>query len=128
MKKIILDHFKNSSDVIMALKNHTEQILSIVKLITETQQTNNKVLVAGNGGSCADAEHFTGELICTFSDRNRPIAAECLSKHSAAITAWSNDFGFDTFSKDKLRQMVNGDILILLSTGGGNREAKTSMI
>lgn len=129
MKKIIQDHFKNSSNVIMMLENHTEQILSIVKLIIETQQTNNKVLVAGNGGSCADAEHFTGELICTFSDRNRkPIAAECLSKHSAAITAWSNDFSFDTFFKRQVEANgKSGDILILLSTGGGNKEANTSM-
>ena len=56
------------------------------------------------------------------------LAAECLSKHSAAITAWSNDFGFDTFFKRQVEANgKNGDILILLSTGGGNREAKTSM-
>ncbi len=129
MKNIIKDHFQNSSKTIMNLESHTSQILKIVELIINTQKTNNKVLVAGNGGSCADAEHFTGELICTFSDPDRrPISAECLSKHSAAITAWSNDFGFDTFFKRQvLANGKSGDILILLSTGGGNREANTSM-
>tara|TARA_B100001057_G_scaffold497321_1_gene601128 strand:- start:2548 stop:3135 length:588 start_codon:yes stop_codon:yes gene_type:complete len=129
MKQIIKDHFDNSSKTIMGLESHTKEILKIVELIIKTQKTKNKVLVAGNGGSCADAEHFTGELVCTFSDPDRrPISAECLSRHSAAVTAWSNDFGFDTFFKRQVEASgKSDDILILLSTGGGNRKTNTSM-
>ena len=56
---------------------------------------NNKILLAGNGGSCADTEHFVGELVCTFSDRNLgALSALNLSSSNAALTACSNDFKF----------------------------------
>ena len=129
MKELITEHFQNSSKTIKDLQDHSNEIIEIVRAIVKSQKTNNKVMVAGNGGSCADAEHFTGELTCTFKDRKRkPIAAECLSNHSAAITAWSNDFGFETFFKRQVEANgKKGDLLVLLSTGGGNREANTSM-
>ncbi len=129
MKELITEHFQNSSKTIKDLQDHSNEIIEIVRAIVKSQKTNNKVMVAGNGGSCADAEHFTGELTCTFKDRKRkPIAAECLSNHSAAITAWSNDFSFETFFKRQVEANgKKGDLLVLLSTGGGNREANTSM-
>ena len=58
------------------------------------------MLVAGNGGSCSDAEHFVGELQCTYKDRARkPVSAISLASLPAAITAWCNDFEFLTFYK-----------------------------
>jgi phosphoheptose isomerase len=129
MKKLITNHFDGSAKVITSLKDHTDDIIKITNSIMETHKANKKVLVAGNGGSCADAEHFTGELTCTFKDKDRkPIAAECLSNHPAAITAWSNDFGFESFFKRQVEANgKKGDLLILLSTGGGNKESNTSM-
>ena len=86
-------------------------------------------MVAGNGGSCADAEHFAGELICTFNDRDRKgISAIPLTSHSSAITAWANDFSFESyFERQVVSNGQNGDILFLLSTGGGNLENKASL-
>ena len=67
---------------------------------------NKKILVAGNGGSCADAEHFVGELQCTFKDKSRdPVSAFALGNLAPAITAWSNDFEFLTFLRDKCKHM-----------------------
>jgi D-sedoheptulose 7-phosphate isomerase len=129
MKKLITDHFDGSAKTIMGLKDHIDDIIKITNSIVETQKANKKVLVAGNGGSCADAEHFTGELTCTFKDKDRkPIAAECLSNHPAAITAWSNDFNFESFFKRQVEANgKKGDLLILLSTSGGIKESNTSM-
>jgi len=129
MKKLITEHFQNSSKTIKDLQDHSDKIAEIVRMIVDSQKSDNKVMVAGNGGSCADAEHFTGELTCVFKDRKRkPIAAECLSNHPAAITAWSNDFSFETFFKRQVEANgKKGDLLVLLSTGGGNRESNTSM-
>jgi D-sedoheptulose 7-phosphate isomerase len=129
MKNIIEEHFNQSSLTINSLKKHEKKILKIVNLIVDCKKKKKKILVAGNGGSCADAEHFTGELICTFSAKNRdPISAISLSNHPSAITAWSNDFGFDTFYKRQIDSNgEKGDLLVLLSTGGGNKKKNTSM-
>ena len=129
MENIIKNHFHKSSSVIKALIKHENKIKIIVQDILGANQKGNKILVAGNGGSCADAEHFTGELTCTFSNRERkPISALSLSSFPAAITAWSNDFGYNTFVKRQIEANgKQGDILILLSTGGGDEKAKHSL-
>ena len=72
----IKQYFKNSSEVISALHKNAEKINLICEEILKTNKDNKKLLVAGNGGSCSDAEHFTGELQCTYKDRDRkPISA-----------------------------------------------------
>lgn len=133
MSKTILynnkDYFNQVSKQISLLNNEVDKIDEISRDIFEVNENNNKILVAGNGGSCADAEHFVGELVCTFSDRNRgALSALNLSSNNAALSAWANDFNFESFIK---RQVVAhgkpGDILILISTGGGNRENGASM-
>ena len=128
MKNIIKHHFKEASKTIYSLKEHEKKILSVVQLLLKTNKNKRKVLIAGNGGSCSDAEHFAGELICTFDDRTRKaISALPLSSHSAAITAWANDFGFESFFKRQVEANGNkGDILFLLSTSGGDMKFKTS--
>ena len=133
MSKTILynnkDYFNQVSKQISLLNNEVDKIDEISRDIFEVNENNNKILVAGNGGSCADAEHFVGELVCTFSDRNRgALSALNLSSNNAALSAWANDFNFESFIK---RQVVaHGkpwDILILISTSGGNRENGASM-
>ena len=63
--KKVHNHFKNSSAVIKELKNFEKEIILFANKISKTRNKN-KVLIGGNGGSCADADHFTGELQCTF--------------------------------------------------------------
>ena len=129
MNNIIKHHFEQSSKAIYSLKEHEKKILSVVQLLLKTSKNKKKVLVAGNGGSCSDAEHFAGELICTFNERNRKaISALPLSSHSAAITAWGNDFGFDSYFKRQVEANGNkGDVLFLLSTSGGNTKLNISV-
>ena len=64
-------YFNKTSKAISELNTHKENILLIIKEIENCYKNKKKILVAGNGGSCADAEHFAGELICTFNDRDR---------------------------------------------------------
>ena len=125
----IKQYFKNSSEVISALHKNAEKINLICEDILKTNKDNKKLLVAGNGGSCSDAEHFTGELQCTYKDRDRkPISAISLGSHPAAFTAWSNDFGYETYFKRQVQAHGKpGDILFLISTGGGNEKNGASM-
>ena len=58
--------FETSSLIIKSLAKHEIEIDKICKEILDCDNNNNKILVAGNGGSCSDCEHFVGELQCTF--------------------------------------------------------------
>ena len=120
--KILKNYFENTAFVISNLYQHNKDIHRIYKEIINATKKDGKILVCGNGGSSADADHFVGELICTFLKRNRkPISAVSMSALPSAITAWSNDFGYNTYLKRFIE--ANGkknDILIILSTGGGD--------
>ena len=117
----IYDHFQNSSDVIRELQNFEKEIILFANKISKTRNKN-KVLVAGNGGSCADADHFTGELQCTYKDSQRSaVSAINIGGMPASITAWANDFGFETYFERQVKAHgKKNDILFLISTGGGN--------
>ena len=67
----IKKYFQTSSDVIKNLHSHEIKIRNICDQIISANKRGNKILVAGNGGSCSDAEHFVGELQCTYKDRDR---------------------------------------------------------
>tara|TARA_B100001057_G_C22867165_1_gene957059 strand:+ start:679 stop:1254 length:576 start_codon:yes stop_codon:yes gene_type:complete len=125
----IKNYFENSSSIIKSLVDHESEINAICKEIINCNENDNKILVAGNGGSCSDSEHFVGELQCTYKKRDRkPISAISLPSLPAAITAWSNDFGFDSYFKRQVEAHgKKGDILFLISTGGGDEESGASM-
>lgn len=123
------NYFSTVSKQIAELDKYTDQIDQLSIDLHKGNQNNHKVLVAGNGGSCADAEHFVGELVCTFSDRSRgALSAFNLSSNNAAITAWANDFNFESFIARQVEALgKKGDMLILISTGGGDESSRSSM-
>ena len=132
MKKVkdsITNYFQESSEVISSLSSELDVVEEMANAIHESNKEGGKVLIAGNGGSCADAEHFAGELLCTFKLRDRsPIGAVHLANNSSAITAWTNDFEFNSYFARQVEALGNeGDILFLITTGGGNRENGASM-
>ena len=93
------NYFIKSSNVIKSLDNHLQLINKIAKEIYKSQKQGGKLLIAGNGGSSADAEHFAGEMTCTYKNpKRKSFNAISLSSNSAAVTAWANDFGFDTLT------------------------------
>jgi len=124
----ISNYFIESSKVINSLGVFEKELIQFTDLILETKNNNNKMLVAGNGGSCADAEHFTGELQCTFKDSSRqPVSAFAITGTAAALTAWGNDFSFHTFFSRQVEAHGNkNDVLVLISTGGGSIEGASS--
>jgi len=129
MNNKLFDYFNNSASVIKNLEGESPTIERIANGIYENQLAGGKLLIAGNGGSCADAEHFAGELTCTFKNRNRRgFSAISLSSSSAGITAWSNDFGYESFFSRQVESIGSaGDILFLISTGGGDVASGASM-
>lgn len=83
----------------------------------------NKILVAGNGGSAADAQHFVAEIVGTFMRRSRKAyPAVALSTDTSVLTSVGNDFSFDhIFARQIEAHGLPGDILIVLSTSGNSK-------
>jgi D-sedoheptulose 7-phosphate isomerase len=123
------DYFEKSGNAIKAIADNLGTIKRMAVGICESQLAGGKLLIGGNGGSCADADHFAGEMTCTFADRRRRgFSAVSLTNNAAAITAWTNDFGFNTYFVRQVEALGRpGDILFLITTGGGERDSGASM-
>src|SRR5687768_12796589 len=79
------------------------------------------LLVLGNGGSAADAMHITGELVGRFLEERRALNAICLSSNPSVLTAWSNDYSYDTvFSRQVEAYGIEGGVVLGLSTSGNS--------
>ena len=80
-----------------------------------------KVLVFGNGGSAADAQHFAAELVGRYKRERRAWPAVALTTDTSALTAIGNDYGFDEVFARQVRALaVSGDVVLALSTSGGS--------
>ncbi|MEV7606933.1 SIS domain-containing protein [Paenarthrobacter sp. NPDC089322] len=78
-----------------------------------------RLLAAGNGGSAAEAQHLTAELVGRFDAERAPFSAISLHAESSAVTALSNDYGYEeVFARQVRAHGRAGDVLILLSTSG----------
>lgn len=91
-------------------------------LLKDTLAAGGKILVCGNGGSAADAQHFAGEWVCRYKDDRRPLAAIALTVNTSALTAIGNDYGFDNVFGRQVEALGNaGDILVAFTTSGKSR-------
>lgn len=97
----------------------TSSLQNACRLICGALGSKNKVLIIGNGGSAADAQHFAAELVGNF-ERDRPaLPAMALTSDTSVLTAASNDFGFEqVFVRQIEAQAVSGDVLVCISTSG----------
>ncbi|MCW9078320.1 MAG: D-sedoheptulose 7-phosphate isomerase [Gammaproteobacteria bacterium] len=94
---------------------------SIAVLIVETYRNGGKVLLAGNGGSAADAQHIAAELVSRFTLDRPALPAMALTTDSSILTAISNDYGYDSlFSRQLEANAKPGDVFIAISTSGNS--------
>jgi D-inositol-3-phosphate glycosyltransferase len=96
--------------------------LAVGRLIQRSLEDGAKILVAGNGGSAADAQHFVAELVGRFELEGRPaLPAISLAADPAILTGWANDAGFeDVFSRQVSSLGREGDVFLALSTSGNS--------
>lgn len=121
LNSLLNDYFIRSSSTIGSVMNDLSVVKKMALGIYESLNSGGKLLIAGNGGSCTDSEHFAGEVTCTFRDRNRKAFPAISLTNNAAITAWGNDFGFDSYFDRQVDALgCPGDVLFLISTSGGD--------
>lgn len=93
-----------------------------VKTVKGCYEGGGKLLIAGNGGSAADSQHFAAELMGKFLKERRPFPAVALSVDSSMLTAWSNDVSFETvFARQVEGHGKPGDVFIAISTSGNSK-------
>ena len=97
------------------------KILQAANALVQTIRGGGKILIMGNGGSAADAQHFAAELVNRFLMERKPLPALALTTDSSVLTSISNDYSFDrTFSKQVEALGRDGDALVALSTSGAS--------
>ena len=103
-------------------------LVALADLIAERVRKGGKVLVFGNGGSAADAQHFAGELVGRFTKEGPPISALALTTDTSIMTAVANDYGFEHIFKRQLEAHARpGDIAVGISTSGNSRNVLAAM-
>lgn len=96
-------------------------IESCADLITETLKNGNKILLCGNGGSAADAQHIAAEFVGRYETERRAFPAIALTTDTSALTALANDYDFERiFSRQVDALAAEGDCLIAISTSGNS--------
>jgi D-sedoheptulose 7-phosphate isomerase len=101
------------------LDSRLGDIAATGRLICEALNAGNKVLLCGNGGSAADAQHIAAELVGRYEKQRRAFPAISLTTDTSALTALSNDYGYDEVFARQVEALGNsGDVLIAISTSG----------
>lgn len=103
-----------------------EQLIPAIQkgtnMLTEVLQAGSKVLIAGNGGSAADAQHIAAELTGRYVKERMALPAIALTVDTSALTAISNDYGYDhVFSRQIAALARPGDLFIAISTSGNSK-------
>lgn len=99
-----------------------KQVEDVVVRLREAFTAGKKVLIAGNGGSAAEAQHFSDEMLGRYRGDRRPYPAVALTADTAAITCIGNDYGFEQIFARQIEALGNeGDIFIGLTTSGTSK-------
>lgn len=103
------------------LRDNLDRITRVVDVITEALKKGNKILLFGNGGSAADAQHIAGEFVNRFLIERPPLPAIALTTDTSVLTSIGNDYDFaEVFSKQIRALGQEGDIAWGFSTSGGS--------
>jgi D-sedoheptulose 7-phosphate isomerase len=107
--------------VFQKLLDEIENIETCAELIVETLKNGNKILICGNGGSAADAQHIAAEFVGRYETERRALPAIALTTDTSALTALANDYSFErVFARQVEALAVRGDLLIAISTSGNS--------
>jgi D-sedoheptulose 7-phosphate isomerase len=119
---LVAEHFRRSSETLSRAADDPDlraDIHAIADTITGAFRAGHKLLIAGNGGSAADAQHIAGEFLSRLNFDRNPLPAIALTTDSSVLTAIGNDYGFDQTFERQVRGLGQpGDVFIAISTSG----------
>mgnify|MGYP001266113052 CR=1 FL=1 len=115
-------HLAESLSALQAASAAPEFLAALGKIADEMAKAlaaGHKILLCGNGGSAADAQHIAGELLSRFETDRAPLPAVALTTDSSVLTAIGNDYGYEQVFERQVRGLgAKGDVFIAISTSG----------
>ncbi len=128
LNPIIAERFSDHLDVFGKTMEQMDVIQEISDRCRNALANGNKILLCGNGGSAADAQHIAAELIGRFQKNRRSLASIALTTDTSIMTAVANDFGYDTIFARQVEGLGrSGDVLIGISTSGNSENVIQAM-
>lgn len=119
------EYILESASVKQNLASNTDLISNLhraIDLCKECFKNGNKILIAGNGGSAADAQHFAAEFVGRYKKERKGYPALALTTDTSCLTAWANDYDYETvFSRQVEALGKSGDIFVGISTSGNSK-------
>lgn len=123
-----LDHVKRSVEASIAAKQdfwqkNAENVCKAAQWMGETVRNGGKILIFGNGGSAADAQHMAAEMVGRMLvERKKPVPAVALTTDTSALTAIGNDYSYDDVFRLQVEALGReGDLVIAISTSGNSK-------
>jgi D-sedoheptulose 7-phosphate isomerase len=125
----IIKTIKETSNLILNSKNLSEKIEKAINEIIKCFSTGNKIIIFGNGGSAADAQHIVAEFIGRFQKERKSLPAIALTTDSSIITSLSNDYSYDIIFSRQCESLVKeGDVVLGISTSGNSKNVEKGII
>ena len=122
LQKQIQQSVEEHTLVINSLANYLAEIQQLATLVVKTLKTGNKILLMGNGGSAADAQHIAAEIVGRFTTERRGLPAIGLTTDTSILTSIGNDYGYDNIFSCQVEALVNAeDLVIAISTSGNSK-------
>ena len=119
------EHLKTSQATFESI-GHSVEVAA--KLCIDCLKNGNKILLFGNGGSAADAQHIAAELVGRYKTERKGLAAIDLTTDTSALTAIGNDFGYDCVFDRQVEALAHtGDVAIGISTGGSSANVASAL-
>ena len=107
----------------------SESIAAVIECLADALGKGKKLLVMGNGGSAADAQHFAAEIVGRFKLERRALPAIALSTDTSILTAVGNDYGFDqVFRRQVEAHAETGDVVVGISTSGSSNNVYGALL
>lgn len=104
-------------------------VAAVAELLIEAFRAGKKLLVMGNGGSAADAQHFVAEMVGRFKLERRGLPAVALTTDSSILTALGNDYGFDLIFRRQVEALAApGDVVVGISTSGSSKNVAAALL
>lgn len=125
----ILSHFHESAELkIQSASVLARPIEQAVELMFGALSNGNKILACGNGGSAADCQHFSAQLVGRFERERLPLPVIALTTDTSILTAIGNDYSYqEIFSKQVQAYGQAGDVLLALSTSGNSANVNAAI-
>ena len=123
MQNVIEKEFQGHLETIQeVIKTMNKPLQEASKLAVDTLRAGNKILLFGNGGSAADAQHIAAELTGRYKTERRGLPGIALTTDTSALTAIGNDYGYDRVFDRQVESLAQkGDLLIGISTSGNSK-------